>query len=97
MDKVEYGSGHDKYTVAAAVAHAISGRPLDFEDATKHILAAKLQAAVEDKREAIAGTLFGKAGEEPEAEVETPEVEEEAPVEESETPEVEEDNNDAVS
>jgi hypothetical protein len=69
----------DKYTVQAAVAHAISGQPLDFENATKHILAQKMQDAVDAKREEVAKSMFGNS------EAEAPEVEAEAPEVEAET------------
>ena len=72
---IGYGSGHDKYDVMAAVSHALSGRPYDFENTTKSILALKMQDAIDGKREEVAASLFGRP-ESQEVEVdETPEVE----------------------
>lgn len=71
----------NKYDVAAAVAHAISAEPLEFEKATQHILAAKIQDAIDNKRQEIATQIFPAPETEetpvPEADPEpTPEVDE---------------------
>jgi hypothetical protein len=71
----------DKYDVAAAVAFAIQGEPLEFENTTKHILAQKVEDAIASKREELASTIFGG---QPEAEPEEAPAEEPADENEAE-------------
>ena len=72
------------YDGMSAVKFALNGKPVEFQDMINAGLAARLENAVEVKRQEVAGSTFGSPTE-PEAPVEG--ETEEAPVEGEETPE----------
>jgi hypothetical protein len=83
-DTIEVGEvGFDP---SAAVAHALNGEPLEFENQIKLGLADRLQNAVERKRDEVAQAIFGPQDQE----VETDNLD--ADEEESDEEEVDPDN-----
>lgn len=73
------------YTTVDAVNFALTGKPVEFEAAIKSLLADRLPAAVEAKREEVAKITFPGAVTDEPAEEETAEVEAKSE-EQTETP-----------
>jgi len=73
-----------RYDAMASVKFAVSGQPVEFEDMINVALASKVVNAIDQKREEVAASIFGRPEEvaEPEnVEVEEPLNTEEAPEE----------------
>src|SRR5690349_18396850 len=85
-DIIESDDNKYAYDGMAAVQFAVNGKPVEFQDMINLGLAAKLEAAVDRKREEVAGSVFGS----PQQPEETPEAEVEPETDASEEPEAEE-------
>lgn len=86
-----------KYTPMMAIHHALHGKPVEFENTIKGLLADRIQVASEKKREEVAKSVFGNPDTEVESEdndaIETEDNEEtgelESEVNEPETDQIE--------
>jgi hypothetical protein len=60
------------YDGMSAVSFALNGKPVEFQDMINVGLAARLENAIDLKRQEVASSVFGATEVEPEPEVETP-------------------------